>query len=131
MKKKVLIVDDNVDLNKILQLSLKNSYETISARNGEEAVELALMEVPDLIIMDLMMGGTNGFEAIRLIRKVPKTRSIPIIAITAGLSNTIKDECSRIGCNDFIGKPFTYQQLVSRMEKLLQETTKKAESSPP
>ena len=121
MKKKILIVDDNTDLNKVLQMSLNESYETISAINGEDAVDLAVTEVPDLIIMDLMMNGMNGFEAIRLIRQVPKTRSIPIIAITAGLSNTVEDECTRIGCNEFLFKPFTASQLNSSITKLLNQ----------
>ncbi len=121
MKKKILIVDDNTDLNRVLQMSLKESFETLSAINGEEAVDLAVTELPDLIIMDLMMNGMNGFEAIRLIRQVPKTRSIPIIAITAGLSNTVEEECTRIGCNDFLFKPFTASQLNSSIAKLLNQ----------
>ncbi len=121
MKKKILIVDDNTDLNKVLQMSLNEAYETMSAINGEDAVDLAVTEVPDLIIMDLMMNGMNGFEAIRLIRQVPKTRSIPIIAITAGLSNTVEEECTRIGCNDFLFKPFTASQLNSSITKLLNQ----------
>ena len=121
MKKKILIVDDNTRVNKFVQMSLKDSFETISAINGEDAVDLAVTEVPDLIIMDLMMHGMNGMEAIRLIRQVPKTRSIPIIAITGGLSNTIEDECSRIGCDDYIAKPFTAAELSSRITKLLKQ----------
>ena len=121
MKKKILIVDDNTDLNKVVQMSLNESYETISAINGEDAVDLAVTEVPDLIIMDLMMNGMNGFEAIRLIRQVPKTRSIPVIAITAGLSKTVEEECTRIGCNDFLFKPFTASQLNSSITKLLNQ----------
>ncbi len=119
MKKKILIVDDNADLSKVLQMSLTDSYETLSATSGEDAVDLAVTEVPDLIIMDLMLNGMNGFEAIRVIRQVPKTRSIPIIAITAGLSNTVEEECARIGCNDFLFKPFTAGQLNSSIAKLL------------
>jgi len=121
MKKKILIVDDNEDLIKIVQMSFKDSYETLSAKNGEEAVGLAVMEVPDLIIMDLMMYEMNGLEAIRLIRQNPKTRSIPIIAITGGLSNTVEDECSRIGCDDYVSKPFTAAELSSRIKKLLKQ----------
>jgi len=119
MKKKILIVEDNADLNKVLDLLLKGPYETFTATNGEEAVDRAVTEVPDLIIMDLMMPEMNGFEAVRLIRQIPKTRSIPILAITAGLSNTIEDECSRIGFNDYIAKPFTYEQLLPHIRKLL------------
>jgi len=122
MKKKILIVDDNEDLHKFVQMSLRDSYETLSAKNGEEAVGLAMMEVPDLILMDLMMYEMNGLEAIRLIRQIPKTHSIPVIAITAGISDTIEDECFRIGCDDYLAKPFTYEQLISRIEKLLKSS---------
>ncbi len=121
MKQKILIVDDNEDLIKIVQMSFKDSYETLSAKNGEDAVDLAVTEVPDLIIMDLMMNGMNGMEAIRIIRQVPKTRSIPVIAITGGLSNTVEEECTRIGCNDFLFKPFTAAELSSRITKLLKQ----------
>ncbi len=122
MKKKILIVDDNEDLIKIVQMSFKDSYETLSVKHGEEAVGLAVREVPDLIIMDLMTYEVDSLEAIRLIRQNPKTRSIPIIAITAGLSDTIEDECFRIGCDDYLAKPFTYEQLISRIEKLLKSS---------
>ncbi len=124
MKKKILIVDDNPDLSKVLELLLKSPYETISAKNGEEAVDMAVTEVPDLIIMDLMMHGMNGFEAISLIRQVPKTHSIPIIAITGGLSNRIEEECLQSGCDDYIVKPFKFAQLIPRIEKLLKSSEK-------
>ena len=124
MKKKILIVDDNEDLLEMVETSLKDSFETISAINGEDAVDLAVTEVPDLIIMDLMMHGMNGMEAIRLIRQVPKTRSIPIIAITGGLGNAFEDECSRIGCDDYLAKPFTRAELSSRITKLLEQNGK-------
>ena len=131
MKKKILIVDDNERLNRIIQISLRDFYETVSATNGEDGVDLAVTEVPDLIIMDLMMHGMNGFEAIRLIRQVPKTRSIPIIVITAGLSNTFEEECSRIGCNDFLFKPFTASELNSSISKLLKQDTPQVSFSYP
>ena len=124
MKKKILIVDDNTRVNKFVQMSLRDSYETLSAINGEDAVDLAVTEVPDLIIMDLMMHGMNGMEAIRLIRQVPKTRSIRIIAITGGLGNAFEDECSRIGCDDYLAKPFTDAELSSRITKLLEQNGK-------
>ncbi|NIO10840.1 MAG: response regulator [Deltaproteobacteria bacterium] len=120
-KKKILIVEDNPDLSKVLELLLKSPYETVTANNGEEAVDVAVTEAPDLIIMDLMMPEMNGFEATRLIRQVPKTRSIPIMAITAGLSSCIQEECDRMGFDDFMTKPFTYEQLIARVRKLLKQ----------
>ncbi len=72
MTKKILIVNDNEDLNKFVQMSIKDSYETLSVKHGEEAVSLAVMEVPDLIIMDLMTYEVDSLEAIPLIRQNPK-----------------------------------------------------------
>ncbi len=121
MKKKILIVEDNPDLSKVLELLLKIPYETISVKNGDEAVDLAVTVVPDLILMDIIMPEMDGLGATRLIRQNPQTRSIPILAITAGVSNSIEDECSQAGCDDFISKPFTIVQLSSRIEKLLKQ----------
>ncbi len=118
-KKKILIVEDNLDLSKVLELLLKFPYEIILAINSTEAVDRAFTEEPDLIIMDLMMPEMNGFEAARMIRVVPETRFIPILAITAGFSNRIEEECSQIRFDDFIAKPFTYEQLIPRIRKLL------------
>ncbi len=123
MKKKILIVEDNADLSKVLELLLKSPYETISAKNGEEAVDLAVTEIPDLIIMDIIMPEMDGLEATRLIRQNPKTRSIPILAATAKITTADKEECLQSGCNDFIAKPFTFEDLLPRIEKLLKQSS--------
>jgi len=120
MKQKILIVEDNPDLISILQLQLKiQGYETILAVNGKQAVDMATAQLPDLIVMDIMMPQMNGLEATRLIRQNPKTRSIPILAATAKITTADKEECLQSGCNDHIAKPFTTKELVSRIEKLL------------
>jgi len=124
MRKKILVVDDDTRLNRMIQLALKDSYATLSTHKGEEGVGLALMEAPNLILMDLMMYDMNGLEAIRLIRRNSKTSSIPIIVMTGGLSNSIKDECSKIGSVDYIAKPFTCEELLRRIEKLLENGNK-------
>ena len=121
MKKKILIVDDNEDLNKFVQMSFKDSYETLSVKHGEEAVGLAVAEVPDLIIMDLVEYEVDSLEAIPLIRQNPKTRSIPIIAITAGLHDTIEHGGSSVDFDDYIAKPFLDEELSPCIEKLLKE----------
>ncbi len=121
MKKKILLVEDNPDLNKILQLLLKNLYDTILAMNGKQTVDIATAQLPDLIVMDVMMPQMNGLQAARLIRENPKTRSIPILALTAGVSRINEEECFLFGCDDYIPKPFTYKQLVPRIEKLLRQ----------
>ncbi len=130
MGKKILIVDDNQDLVNALQLLLKR-YDLILAENGKQAVEMAITLEPDLILMDIMMPEMDGLQATRLIRENLRTRSIPILAITAGISTSIEDECLRIGCDDFIAKPFTYEQLVSHMAKLLKDHPTDPEHSSP
>jgi len=119
MKKKILVVEDNLDLFRPLELLLKGTYEIIPATNGTEAVERAASRLPDLILMDIIMPEMDGLEAMRLIRENPETRSIPILAITATVSNTIEEECYNMGCDDYIAKPFTFDQLLPRIEKLL------------
>ncbi len=126
MKKKILIVDNNEDLIKIVQMSFKDSYETLSAKNGAVAVGLAVMEVPDLILMDSMLTEMDGLQATQLIRQNPKTSSIPIIAVTALSSRRDKEKCLQSGFDDYLSKPFTQftrLQLCSRIEKLLKQSS--------
>ena len=122
MEKKILIVDDNADLLRILALQLKSEgYRTVQAVNGKEAVHIATMELPDLILMDIMMPVMSGLEATSLIRQELKTRSIPIIAVTAKISIEDRKEIIRGGCDDFLSKPYTTQELTSCIEKLLKQ----------
>jgi len=122
MKKKILIVDDNPDLICILQVQLKNmGYDTVQATNGRQAVDIATAQLPDLIVMDIMMPQMNGLQAARLIRENPKTRSIPMLASTAKISYVDTQECLESGFNDHIAKPFTATQLASRIEELLKQ----------
>jgi len=123
MKKKILIAEDNLAVNKALQLILEPRYETIPAMDGKQAVDIAATQLPDLILMDIIMPVMNGYQAIRLIRQNPKTHSIPILAVTA-LDGTIYEEkCSQNGCDDYIAKPFTTKDLVPCIEKLLKQSS--------
>ncbi len=127
MKKKILIVDDDLDLLDLYQVVLREGFETISATNGKEAVDLAVAEAPDLILMDIMMPQMDGLQAAQLIRMHPKTWSIPIIAVTALSSRKDKEKCLQSGCDDYLSKPFTQftrLQLFSRIEKLLKSSEK-------
>ena len=121
MKKKILIVEDHEDLNKFMQMSFMDSYETLSVKHGEEAVSMAVTEVPDLIIMDLVEYEVDSLEAIPMIRENPKTRSIPIIAITAGLHDTIEHGYLNVDCDDYVAMPFIDEDLFPSIEKLLKQ----------
>jgi len=122
MKKKILIVEDIPGLIHILQLEVQRlGYETILASNGEEAVEMALAQLPNLIMMDIMMPEMDGLEAARRIRENPQTRTIPIIAVTALSSRKDKKKCLDSGCDDYLSKPFTASKLSSSITKLLDQ----------
>jgi len=123
MKKKILIAEDNLAVNKALQLILEPRYETIPAMDGKQAVEFAATQLPDLILMDIIMPVMNGYQATRLIRQNPKTHSIPILAVTALDGPIYEEECSQNGCDDYIAKPFTTKDLVPCIEKLLKQSS--------
>ncbi len=118
------MVDDDLELCMIFQTVFKHlGYDSVFAGNGKEAVVIATTQKPDLILMDLIMPVVNGFQATRMIRQNPKTRSIPVIAVTALTSSEEREECLKIGCNDYIAKPFTIKDLASRIEKLLKKSS--------
>jgi len=119
MKKKILIAEDNALVNQVLQLILKPRYEIIPALDGKQAVDMTVTQLPDLVLMDMIMPKINGFQATRLIRQHPKTHSIPIIALTALTSSEEQNECFQSGCNEYIAKPFDTEDLVPCIEKLL------------
>ena len=121
MKKRILIVEDNQELIKVLRLLLKKSYEVYLALNGEQGVAMATTKRPDLIVMDILLPEMDGLRATNLIRKNPMTKAIPILAVTAGVNGNGKEECLQSGCNDFIAKPFTFEDLLPRIENLLKD----------
>lgn len=121
MKKKILIVEDNQDLLKVLQMLLTGSYETVGAMKGQQAMDIADAELPDLILLDIVLPDMDGLETARLIRQHPKTQSTPILAMTASVSRIDEEDCILSGCDDYIAKPFTYEQLLPRIQKLLKQ----------
>jgi CheY-like chemotaxis protein len=84
-----------------------------------EGVEKALAEKPDLILMDIMMPGMDGREAARRIRSNPETKNIPILATTVLFREEALRECIEAGCNDYIVKPFTFEELQEKIKEYL------------
>ena len=120
MKKRILLVEDNLDLVEIVQKELKSfGYDVRVAKNGIEAVEMADSQLPDLIIMDIMMPDMDGFQATSRIRKNPNTQAIPILAATAMVAPGSKERCLASGCDAYVAKPFTALQLEAAIENLL------------
>ena len=124
MAKKILIVEDNVDIMEFVKELLQSfAYETVIATDGKQAVDRASEHLPDLILMDVVLPEMNGLDAARRIRQNPQCESIPIIAMTARVLPKAREQCLQSGCNDYISKPFSPKQLLSRIQKLLQKPT--------
>jgi CheY-like chemotaxis protein len=94
-------------------------FSVISAMQGDEAVEKASQEKPDLILMDIMMPGMNGLQATRMIRSNASTKDIPILAATVLFTEADLINCIESGCNDYIVKPFTFEELQRKIKVLM------------
>lgn len=116
--RKILVVDDEPSIVEILTLRLSAAgFEVCSARNGDEAVAKAKSEKPLLIIMDVMMPVTSGFEAMQTLRDNPETRNIPAIILSAKAG--MKDFFTDISGVEFMQKPFDFNLLIRRVEALV------------
>ena len=118
--KKVLVVEDHPDMRELLiwQMELMG-FSAIPAKHGKEGVEKAVQEKPQLILMDIMMPGMDGREAARLLRSHPETQDIPILAATALFRDGDLKTCIDAGCNDYIVKPFTFQELQGKVQEFI------------
>lgn len=118
---KILIVDDEERNRRLFDVFAKaDGYVTVGAASGAQGLELAVSEKPDIILLDLMMPGMDGFEVARGLKANPATRSIPIIIVTA-----LEDVASHLrmlasGADEFINKPVDRWELSLRISKLLQ-----------
>ncbi|MEE8074685.1 MAG: response regulator [Candidatus Binatia bacterium] len=122
MKARILLVEDNPATMEVMQQELEIlGYEVAVARDGAEAVEMANSELPDLIIMDILMPKMDGGEATKQIRKNPKTQAIPVLAATAKALPEDRERCLESGCDGYIAKPFSYKELQDVIEKLLRK----------
>lgn len=117
---RALIIDDSPTivfaLKKILRSSGFITYEAVDAESG---IDIALKEKPDLIFLDIVLPGANGFAVLRTLRKDPLTRHIPIIMISGNEQATELFFGSRIGADDFMKKPFSRYEVFARIERLL------------
>ena len=94
-------------------------FVPIPARRGKEGVEKARAEKPELIIMDIMMPGMDGWESARELRASAETKDIPILAATALFRDSDLKTCLEAGCNGYIVKPFTFQELQGKVRELI------------
>ena len=116
----VLLVEDTEDNRFMMRRLLEMSgYRVVEAMNGEEAVQLARAESPQLILMDLSLPVIDGLAATRLIRKVPALQATPIIAVSAHDTSDFQDEAVEAGCNSYVTKPIDFNELELLIQQLL------------
>ena len=121
-KKKILLVDDSQTVLLMHQLLLADrGYELITARNGEDAVETALTERPDIIFMDVLMPRVDGYAACQALRAHESTRHIPIIMVTTRGEPHNVQRGFESGCSDYITKPFNANELLDKLERFLSQ----------
>ena len=122
---KILIADDDSAINELIKVNLELAYYTvITAADGNKAFALAKQELPDLIILDVMMPETDGFTAAKRIRENASTKDIPILMLTA--LNMMQDKARgfNIGVDDYLVKPFEMEELLLRVKALLKRADK-------
>lgn len=119
-KKKVLVVDDNRDTVRIIRDALEGAgFGVVSAYDGREALDLVRRELPDLVILDLMMPKMSGYEVCNEIRKDPKTKGLIVLMLTARSDIDAKIQGIEGGANDYLVKPVEPREVVSRVRRFL------------
>jgi len=121
--KKILLVDDSRTtlLMERMMLEKRTSYQCITAMNGQEALEKAQAENPDLVLMDVVMPNMNGFEACKRLREMEKTREIPVILVTTRGEESYMEAGFQSGCNDYVTKPINGPDLLKLLQSYLNE----------
>ncbi|MET0380212.1 MAG: twitching motility response regulator PilH [Spongiibacteraceae bacterium] len=117
---RVLIVDDSpTETYKISSILSKHGYDVITAENGEQGVDVARKELPDVVLMDIVMPGLNGFQATRQLSREPSTSHIPVIIVTTKDQDTDRVWGQRQGAKGYLTKPVDGKMLVQMIEGVL------------
>jgi len=116
----LLIVEDNTDVRLFITSIFKNDYIILQAKNGQEGIDLAIEHVPDIVISDIMMPVKDGIELCKTLKTDERTSHIPIILLTAKAGDGNKMIGIETGADDYITKPFNYQLLVLKAQKLIE-----------
>lgn len=120
---RILIIEDNADTRRFLEVMLKKEFEVISAENGVIGIDYARNQSPDLILLDIMLPVLTGYDTCSLLKQDEKTKHIPIIFLSA--KNTVNDITQGLttGADDYIPKPFDYKELQARIHTRLRKTS--------
>lgn len=129
MKSKILIIDDEPDVVDMVAMNLKAAgFATIYSDNGQSGIEKARLELPALIVLDLMLPQISGLEVCRILKKDNITSQIPIIMLTAKCEEVDRIVGLELGADDYVAKPFSPRELVLRIQSVLRRSKPKGES---
>jgi twitching motility two-component system response regulator PilH len=117
---KILIVDDSpTETYKLTNILERNDHLVLSAESGEQGINLAKSEQPDVVLMDIVMPGLNGFQATRQLSRGTETKHLPVIMITSRTGDKHRQRAMEIGVNQYMGKPYQEEQLLEAIDGLL------------
>jgi len=130
MSAKILIADDEIYMLRLLEMTFKKGgHTTVSCRDGQAALAKAASELPQLIVLDVMMPGLDGLGALRQLKENPATKNIPVVVLSAKGHSLTKIEAELAGAVLFLAKPFSPNQLLSEVQKILGATESSASSA--
>jgi phosphate regulon transcriptional regulator PhoB len=130
-KPKILVVEDEADILEIIAYNLsREGWRVLSSRDGEEALDLARSEEPDLVLLDLMLPGMDGIEVCRQLKDEPRGAELPIIMVTAKGEESDVVLGLGVGADDYIVKPFSPRELVARVKAVLRRGPLKEKPGP-
>lgn len=114
---RILLIEDNPDNSETLSRRLRRrGFHVMAAFNGQEGVEMARQEKPDLVLMDMNMPVMDGWQATSVLRNEPETREVPIIGLTAHALTGDREKALAVGCNDYHTKPIEFDRLMNQIE---------------
>ena len=117
-KEKILIIDDEAQLVDMFKMRLEaNNYDVIAAYDGEEGLDKAQKENPDIILLDIQMPRMDGYQTLKKLREDSRTESIPVIMLTAKSQAVDVSQAAGLGANDYIVKPFDPQTLMQKIKE--------------
>jgi putative two-component system response regulator len=120
-QKKILIVDDEVQIRTLLAETLGDQYEVLIARSGEEAIRMAVLDRPSCILLDVMMPQMGGFMLCEILKSLKQTRLIPILLVSAKPRDEVWPLAQELGAFDYLEKPFSVDEIREKVERTLAE----------
>jgi len=116
---KILLVDDDLGLRRLVRLTLGPDYDIVEADDGEAAVELTQREHPDLVFMDIRMPRLSGYEACRRIKQSPETAKTKVVMLTANTREEDRERGEAVGADGYMTKPYSPLALLAKVEELI------------